>query len=84
MLIYWYNNGKEKNRTINVITNLLIGGSKMDKENKITVFPKGFFKKERSTIDASDALKDAIPYKWSNKVPKVKKQKTSLSIKETN
>ena len=56
----------------------------MDKENKITVFPKGFFKKERSTIDASDALKDAIPYKWSNKVPKVKKQKTSLSIKETN
>ena len=54
----------------------------MKKENKIK-FPKGFFQLKRTTITASEALKDVIPIKWDN-VKKERKNNKNQAVNLVN
>ena len=50
-------------------------------EKKKPNFPKGFFTKPRPTISAKEALKDVIPFEWSEKVLKGKKEAKLYAMK---
>lgn len=54
----------------------------MEKKN-ITKFPKGFFQMKRSTITASEALKDTIPIKWKETLENKNDEKVKL-VKKNN
>lgn len=44
-------------------------------------FPKGFFTQPRPTISMKEALKDIIPFEWSNNVLK---EKSKVKIVSAN
>lgn len=45
------------------------------------IFPKGFFTQPRPIISMEEALKDVVPFEWSNEVKTGKKKTIVISNK---
>lgn len=54
------------------------------KKKKVTKFPKDFFTQSRSTISMKEALKDSIPFEWSENVLKGKSKVKIVSAQHKN
>lgn len=54
------------------------------KKKEVTKFPKNFFRQPRSTISMKEALKDSIPFEWSEGVLKGKSKVKIVSAKHKN
>lgn len=55
----------------------------MDKKEKPN-FPKGFFTQHRPTVSAKEALKDIIPFEWSDNVTNGKSKVKIVSLKNNS
>lgn len=55
----------------------------MEKKESVK-FPKDFFTKSRPTISLKEALKDVVPFEWSENVLKGKSKVKIVSAKSNN
>ena len=65
-----------------LVYNINQRGGHMEKKESLK-FPKGFFTQHRPTISMKEALKDVIPFRWSENVLKGK-SKVKIVSKKNN